>query len=281
MKTLLIKLVMIPVLLLSMPVVSQANDSIKSARYTQVSLEPTREMRNPLDVVINVQIPKKMNLVGESIQYLLQRSGYIIKDPSEIPSHNEMYVLFSLPIPAQHRAMGTLRLRTALEVLIGDAYQMHISEVTRKVWFTLKENKKSELQGIDIESFKQRWNDRLAGYEKTKATFDTNNTQTKLNLNKTNYVDLVSGDKYGPVSANQTLGEIAHQLSLPGISHSNRMLSLFMANKQAFINDNMDLLKSGAMLTIPNQAQITRMAYGHLNIEDVGVINGLAQEEQP
>ena len=281
MKTLLTKLVMILVLLFSMSVVLQANESVQTARYTQVSLEPAREMKNPLDVVINVQIPKKMNLVGESIQYLLQRSGYLIKDPSEIPSHSEMYVLFSLPIPAQHRAMGTLRLRTALEVLIGDAYQMHISEVTRKIWFTLKENNKSELQGIDIETFKQRWNDRLARYVKSKGFSEANNTLVKPIIDKVNYDDWVSGDKYGPVSANQTLGEIAHQLSIPGISHSNRMLSLFMANKQAFINDNMDLLKSGAMLTIPNQAQITRMAYGHINLEDVRVINGIAQEEQP
>ena len=281
MKTLLTKLLMIPVLLFSMSVVLQANESVKTARYTQVSLEPTREMKNPLDVVINVQIPKKMNLVGESIQYLLQRSGYLIKAPSEIPSHNEMYVLFSLPIPAQHRAMGTLRLRTALEVLIGDAYQMHISEVTRKIWFTLKENNKSELQGIDIEIFKQRWNDRLARYVKSKGFSKANNTLVKPNIDKINYDDLVSGDKYGPVSANQTLGEIAHQLSIPGISHSNRMLSLFTANKQAFINDNIDLLKSGAMLTIPNQAQTTHMAYGRINLDDGRVINGLAQEEQP
>ena len=65
------------------------------------------------------------------------------------------------------------------------------------------------------------------------------------------------GNEYGPVAAGETLGEIA-RATLPGanVNVNQMMLALLKNNPQAFFKDNINALKRGAVLRIPNAEEI-------------------------
>ena len=63
-------------------------------------------------------------------------------------------------------------------------------------------------------------------------------------------------DEYGPVQAGETLGEIAQQLVGEGISREQAIVALFRANPQAFISNNLNLVRQGAVLRIPDRSEI-------------------------
>ena len=53
------------------------------------------------------------------------------------------------------------------------------------------------------------------------------------------------------VSQGDSLSRLAGRVQRPGISLDQMLVSLFRANPQAFVGDNMNRLKSGAVLTVP------------------------------
>jgi len=59
-----------------------------------------------------------------------------------------------------------------------------------------------------------------------------------------------------PVAAGQTLREIALRTRDADVSVNQMMIALLNANRQAFINDNINLLKRGAILRVPERAEI-------------------------
>ncbi|MFL6591689.1 MAG: FimV/HubP family polar landmark protein [Luteimonas sp.] len=67
-------------------------------------------------------------------------------------------------------------------------------------------------------------------------------------------------DEYGPVKAGQTLGEIAAGLgATQGHSVAQTMLALLRANPEAFIGGNINQLKRGAVLRLPQSADLDRV----------------------
>ena len=69
---------------------------------------------------------------------------------------------------------------------------------------------------------------------------------------------MASGE-YGPVKEGETLGEIAAALAGDGISREQAIVALFRANPQAFIADNLNLMRRGAVLRIPDRADIAAL----------------------
>ncbi len=63
--------------------------------------------------------------------------------------------------------------------------------------------------------------------------------------------------EYGPVAANETLWEIADDLRPEGISIHQMMMALYKANPQAFLDNNINLLKKGQILKVPAADEIT------------------------
>ena len=59
-------------------------------------------------------------------------------------------------------------------------------------------------------------------------------------------------DSYGPVQAKETLYRIALQYRQQGVTMSQLMMSIFEANPDAFSNNNINRLKIGATLEIPD-----------------------------
>ena len=63
------------------------------------------------------------------------------------------------------------------------------------------------------------------------------------------------GGTYGPVQRNETLWGIAERLRPAGVSMNQMMMSLYEANPQAF-GGNINSLRRGAVLTVPDNSQI-------------------------
>ena len=69
----------------------------------------------------------------------------------------------------------------------------------------------------------------------------------------------MAAGEYGPVKEGETLGEIAATLAGDGVSREQAIVGLFRANPQAFIADNLNLMRRGAVLRIPDRADIAAL----------------------
>jgi pilus assembly protein FimV len=70
---------------------------------------------------------------------------------------------------------------------------------------------------------------------------------------------IAAAAEYGPVRQGQTLSQIAGQLdTAPGYTLDQTMLALLRTNPEAFIGDDINRLKRGAVLRIPQAAELSR-----------------------
>ena len=82
-----------------------------------------------------------------------------------------------------------------------------------------------------------------------------------------------SSQVYGPVSANQTLWEIARDNRASGdLSVQQTMLAIQRLNPEAFINNNINLLKRGAVLRLPSADEVRNLNLSQA-ISEVAVQN--------
>ncbi|AHX13817.1 fimbrial protein FimV [Dyella jiangningensis] len=63
-----------------------------------------------------------------------------------------------------------------------------------------------------------------------------------------------AGETFGPVERGQTLSAIAHETAPEGVDTNQMLLALKQANPDAFYRDNINALKTGAVLRIPSKA---------------------------
>jgi pilus assembly protein FimV len=70
---------------------------------------------------------------------------------------------------------------------------------------------------------------------------------------------VASNGEYGPVAAGQTLSGIARSTAPAGVDLQQMMLALKQANPDAFYRDNINALKSGAVLRVPSAAEAQAM----------------------
>jgi len=70
----------------------------------------------------------------------------------------------------------------------------------------------------------------------------------------------VSGAQYGPISKNETLWSIAQQHNQDeSISQEKMLRAIYKANPQAFYKNNINALKAGETITIPDRETIVRL----------------------
>ncbi len=65
---------------------------------------------------------------------------------------------------------------------------------------------------------------------------------------------------YGPVRANENLWSIAQQVRPDAVSMEQTMQALLRANPEAFINANINYLKAGKVLTVPDAEEIAALS---------------------
>lgn len=65
-----------------------------------------------------------------------------------------------------------------------------------------------------------------------------------------------TGNTYGPVASGDTLSRIARQVSSDSVNLNQMLVALYRANRDAFIEKNMNLLKVGVILRIPDESEV-------------------------
>jgi len=110
----------------------QAKD-LQVGRYSLLAATPTEAQAELLVATMTVQFPDRIQVVGEAVRYLLQRSGYRLANVESIGPDTAS--LFALPLPAVHRSLGPMTLRDALGTLAGPAFHLVQDPVHRLVTF--------------------------------------------------------------------------------------------------------------------------------------------------
>lgn len=108
---------------------------LQTGRYSHVKNIPPVDQINPLKVVVKTRIPQSIDTVRQTVEYLLARSGYVLADDSVLSS--EALSLLSLPLPQIHRELGPMTLDKALHTLSGEAFELVVDPVHRKVAYVL------------------------------------------------------------------------------------------------------------------------------------------------
>ncbi len=75
------------------------------------------------------------------------------------------------------------------------------------------------------------------------------------------------GDTYGPVKRGDTLAKIASEMKPDSVSLDQMLVALFRENKSAFVNNNMNLLKTGQVLRIPSATDVANISKGDASKE--------------
>ncbi|MFD1802163.1 PilL N-terminal domain-containing protein [Mixta tenebrionis] len=108
---------------------------VRYDRYLLVSTAPMVAQRDPLSQVIDIRIPSSLHpTVADALRYALKQSGYSLCATG--PANG---VLYHQPLPAVQYQLGPMRLRTALQVMAGPAWQLEVDDVQRVVCHSLRD----------------------------------------------------------------------------------------------------------------------------------------------
>ena len=118
---------------------------ISTGRYSRVANVAEEGQRDPLRVVINVRIPAEIETVGGAVDYLLNRSGFRLADDAVLTK--EAKILLAHPLPQVHRKIGPMTLDEALQMFAGDAFQLVVDPVHRKVAYVLADDLRRTFNG--------------------------------------------------------------------------------------------------------------------------------------
>lgn len=113
--------------------ISATRPAIRMGRYNLVEIGSDISQRDLMEQIVEIDIPNSISAnVGDTLRYVLQRSGYRLCD-----SHEMAAVLNGLPLPAVHYHLGPLTLREALRVLVGPGWRLDLTPSERRVCFAL------------------------------------------------------------------------------------------------------------------------------------------------
>ncbi len=108
---------------------------VRYDRYLLINTSPTLAQHEPLEQVIDIHIPtSQRSTVSDAMRYVLQPSGYSL---CKTTPYNQ--VLYNQKLPVLHHQLGPMRLKQALQVLAGAAWQLEIDVVQRIVCHSLRE----------------------------------------------------------------------------------------------------------------------------------------------
>ena len=74
-------------------------------------------------------------------------------------------------------------------------------------------------------------------------------------------------DTYGPVEKGDTLNKIATQVKPSDVSLEQMLVALYRENQSAFVNNNMNRLKTGQILKVPSADEVQKIAAKEANQE--------------
>ena len=106
---------------------------VQVGRYSLLSAEPTEAQTDLLATTVTIHFPAQIQTVGESVGYLLRRSGYRLAETEALAP--EAKDLLALPLPAVHRQLGPMPLRRALKTLAGPTFHLVQDPLHRLIAF--------------------------------------------------------------------------------------------------------------------------------------------------
>lgn len=90
-----------------------------------------------------------------------------------------------------------------------------------------------------------------------------------------------AGDTYGPVKRGDTLSKIAKEMKSDTVSLEQMLVALYRENKSAFIDSNMNRLRTGQILRVPSASEVANVSESEARGEmKVQVTNWNAYREQ-
>lgn len=121
------------------PLVADSEDLtpevVRYDRYLLVSTDPEATQRDPLSQIIDIRIPASLHpTIADALRYVLRQSGYALCTVG--PANG---VLYRQPLPGVQYQLGPMRLRTALQVMAGPAWQVEVDDVQRVVCHSLRD----------------------------------------------------------------------------------------------------------------------------------------------
>lgn len=119
-----------------------APSDIQTGRYSSIKAKPTQAQRELLQVIITVSIPDEITSIGETIAYLLKRSGYQLLPPQV--QQKELTEFFLKRLPEAHRHIGPMTLKDALTILMTPAFKLNQDPVRRLISYELDKRYKGE-----------------------------------------------------------------------------------------------------------------------------------------
>ncbi len=221
-------------------------EQVRVNRYTLADIAPSPSQVDLMSVIVDVQFSESVETVGQAIQALLTWHGFKIGHISA--GHYSQYVLYLLPLPEIHRQLGPLRLETALRVLGGEGFELMINPVTREVSYHINDTYDGMLSTHDVIKAKKQW-DTTFGLVSTDVGIDKACEQDTSTSHAT----------YGPVKAGDFLSKISFSIKPEHASVEQVMMRLYDINPSAFSGGNINYLRRGAVLTLPNDSDVIAM----------------------
>lgn len=106
---------------------------VRTGRYQLVKADANQGQKDLLEQVVDVHIPDvESPTVSDALRYVLKGTGYRLCDADHVP---QTY-LYSRPLPAAHHQIGPMPLRSALQMLAGDPWELEADGISRTVCYT-------------------------------------------------------------------------------------------------------------------------------------------------
>ncbi len=101
------------------------------SNFITVDVNAGYQQRDIKQVVLRVEYPRDVELVGQAINYTLLQTGYSLAPIKDLKT--ETLELFARPLPSVHRQFTDVTLQNILETLVGPAYSVMYDEYARTV----------------------------------------------------------------------------------------------------------------------------------------------------
>ncbi|ANF70972.1 hypothetical protein A6043_06480 [[Haemophilus] ducreyi] len=133
---------------------------LREGRYTLVSLAPENGQKYLLDQSVTVSVAQKNKKVftadvEKGLTTTLKNTGLALCNRLN-PQEKTLSILFSRPLPKVHYQFGPMKLREALQMLAGPAYEITLNDITRTVCFkqrnAIPENIINNKQPIELKT---------------------------------------------------------------------------------------------------------------------------------
>ena len=73
---------------------------------------------------------------------------------------------------------------------------------------------------------------------------------------------MAGGKEYGPIQRGETLGKIAKSVMPEGVTLEQMLVALYRSNPDAFIRKNLNLVRTGKVLRVPDREEVAAVARG-------------------